>query len=86
MDDDYVDFLRYSLARGCDLNTALAAIRLQGAGPIASIKAIRKACSINLCKAKDAFENSRVWDDIREDHDKFIDELTAAFESANKSE
>ena len=51
---------------------ALAALRRQGVDPIELIRAIREACNIILREAKEAFENSDAWSDIRVEHDSTI--------------
>jgi ribosomal protein L7/L12 len=72
---DFTTVLRNELARGTTLDSALVMLREQGASIIDSIKCVREVKSVSLGHAKQLVSGSPAWDDIRESHAKFIEEL-----------
>ena len=67
--------------QGHPVDVALAALREQGASLIDSIKAVREVFGVSLAEAKRIVFASTAWDDIRESHVKFVDELADAIEA-----
>jgi len=74
-------FLREALRRDIPLDAALAALRRRGATPIDSIKAVREVNAVSLGEAKRLVAESPTWDDVREAHDRLVEELLAILES-----
>jgi ribosomal protein L7/L12 len=78
---DPAAFLREALRRGIPLDAVLAALRQHGATPIESIKAVREVRGVGLGEAKQLVSTSPAWDDIREEHERFVEEIVAAFQA-----
>ena len=73
--DDYIALLRDALARGATLDGALAILRDRKASILDSIKCVREVKAVSLGEAKQLVAGSPVWDDIRDDHDRFVEKL-----------
>ena len=78
---DYSTLLREATSRGYSLDLALTVLREQGASPIDSIKAVREVTGVSLTEAKKLVSGSKTWEDIRDSHARFVDEIADAFES-----
>jgi len=72
---DYTSLLRAAVSQGHPIDLVLATLREQGASPIDSIKAVREVSGVSLAEAKRIVSGSPTWDDIRESHAKFANEL-----------
>jgi ribosomal protein L7/L12 len=59
--ETYTALLKDFLAGGAMLEDALAELRVAGATPLETIKAIRAAQSVSLGEAKEIFSHSSVW-------------------------
>lgn len=59
--DDFAQLLRSQLAKGASLEDALARLRLEGAYPVATIKALNQVLGISLGEAKIIFDASPTW-------------------------
>jgi ribosomal protein L7/L12 len=82
---DYPALLQEKLDQGVDLDTALTSLRSQGASILDSIKAVREVQAVSLGDAKQLVAGSPAWDDLREDHNRFIDETLAVFKAEDEA-
>jgi hypothetical protein len=78
---DHAKFLSKALSRGVPLDAALSALRRNGATPIDSIKAVREVCGVSLGEAKKLVADSPTWDDIRDAHDRLVEDLISFMEA-----
>jgi hypothetical protein len=79
---DFTKDLRQKLAEGKITDDALAELRASGASIIECIFAVRSFRGCDLAAAKQVVHFSSAWADMREQHDRFHDELEEALRKA----
>lgn len=72
---DFTKDLRRKLADGKSTDDALAELRASGASIMECIFAVRSFRGCDLTEAKKIVHFSSAWADLREQHDRFHDEL-----------
>jgi hypothetical protein len=75
---DFTKDFRRKLADGKTTDDALAELRASGASIMECIRAVRQFRRCDLAEAKKIVHFSSAWADMREQHDRFHDELERA--------
>lgn len=74
--EDFAPLLRAQLDGGVSREEALAHLKLAGASPVETIKAVREVLGVTLAEAKKIFEASPAWQrevrSARELHEEFF--------------